>query len=148
MNPQLELRFLRSEPSKIWIAASNDTFAGAAEQYINGIEIEALRDKLSGFPVTVEDEAILEAGKNEMTHGYCKLRFYCFDTIGHTAVQVSLADEIAGNEKPDNRNFASFKIQFEANELDHFVASLRKAIAAGEGTAILKGVRRFTENVC
>ena len=147
MNPQLELRFLRGDPSKIWIVASNESFAGAAEQYINEVEIESLRDELSGFPITAEDEVILEAGKNDITHGYCELRFYCFDKVGHTAVQVSLANEIAGNEKSDNRNFASFKIQFEASGLDHFVVSLTGAIAAGEGTSILKGVKRFTENV-
>jgi len=147
MNPQLELRFLRSDPSKIWLVASNESFAGAAEQYIDEDEVEALRASLTDFPKSLTDEATLEAGKNEPAYGYCKLRFYCFDSLGHTAVQVSLANEIAGNEKPDNRNFASFKMHFEANELDIFIASLSRALAAGEGTATLKGIRRYTEYV-
>ncbi len=147
MNPQLELQFLRSDPSKIWLVASNDSFAGAAEQYINEDEVKTLRDNLTNFPKIPDDEVILEVGKNETAYGYCKLRFYCFDSLGHTAVQVSLANEIAGNEKSDNRNFASFKLQFEAHELDIFVDSLSKALEAGEGNATLKGTRRFTENV-
>lgn len=147
MNPQLELRFLQSDPSKIWLVASNESFAGAAEQYINENEVEALLAGLADFPKSLNDEVTLEVGKNESAYGYCKLRFYCFDAVGHTAIQVSLANEIAGNEKPDNRNFASFKIQFEANELDIFVVSLSKALAVGEGTATLKGIRRCTENV-
>jgi hypothetical protein len=147
MNPKLELRFLRSEPSKIWLVASNESFAGAAEQYINENEVEALRAGLTNFPKSINDEATLEAGKNESAYGYCKLRFYCFDSVGHTAVQVSLANEIAGNEMSDNRNFASFKIQFETSELDIFVASLSKALEVGEGIATLKGIRRYTENV-
>ena len=147
MNPQLELQYLRSDPSKIWLVASNESFAGAAEQYINEDKVEALWDNLTKFPKTPGDEVILEAGKNETAYGYCKLRFYCIDSLGHTAVQVSLANEIAGNEKSDNRNFAPFKVQFEAHELDIFVASLTKALESGEGTATLKGIRRFTENI-
>ncbi len=147
MNPMLELRFLRNEPSKIWVVASNEFFSGAAEQYINANEVESLRDGLTGFPESLNDETTLEAGKNESSCGYCKLRFYCFDSVGHTAVRVTLANELAGNEKSDNKNFASFKIQFEANELDIFISSLSKALANGEGTATLKGIRRLTENV-
>ncbi len=147
MNPQLELQYLRSDPPKIWLVASNESFAGATEQYINENKIKTLRDDLTNFPKTLDDEVLLEAGKSETNYGYCKLRFYCFDSLGHTAVQVSLENEIAGNEKSDNRNFASFKLQFEAHELDIFIGSLSKALEAGEGYATLKGTRRFTENV-
>jgi hypothetical protein len=147
MEPYLELTFRKNDPSKIWVRGANENFAGAAEQYINDEEINLLAENLKAFPSSTEATVTFEAGKNESTHGYCKLHFYCFDSTGHTAVQISLANELASNEDEDNRCMVVLKLQFEPVELDRFVSTLNEAINNGGGVATLKGVRRFTENV-
>ncbi len=48
MQPRLEFEFLRSDPSKIWVKACNDAFAGETEQYINA---QLLEEKLKQTPI-------------------------------------------------------------------------------------------------
>jgi hypothetical protein len=50
MEPRLDIDFLRDEPSKIWVKACNEGFAGETEQYINSQCLEELSEQLSGFP--------------------------------------------------------------------------------------------------
>ncbi len=147
MEPYLELEFRKNDPSKIWVKGANENFAGAAEQYINDEEINLFAKNLKVFPSSTEATVTFEAGKDEPAHGYCKLHFYCFDSSGHTAVQISLANELASNENEDNWCKVVLKMQFEPVELDKFVSTLSEAINIGSGVATLKGVRRFTENV-
>lgn len=147
MEPRLEIKFLRDEPSKIWVKACNESFAGETEQYINAKWLQILSEQLAGFPNSNLDEVIFEVGEEGSTNGYCKFKFYCFDSAGHAAVLVSVSNELAGNVSSDNLYSASFKIQFEASSLDSFTSSLNRALIAGEGTSMLKGINAYTQNI-
>ena len=147
MKSILELRYYASDTQKIWIFASNGQFSGAMEEYINEGSLEGLCDSLSKFPSNLSDEVIFKAGKENSRSGYCYLKFYCFDSAGHTAVRVQLNNDVASNQSFDNQNFANFKIQFEVSALDIFVSSLKKAIKNGEGVAELEGIEPYTQNI-
>jgi len=139
MAPRLEIEFLRDDPSKIWVKACNEGFAGETEQYINAQWLQELAEQLSGFPKSNSDEVVFEVGEEDSTSGYCMLKFYCIDSVGHTAVLVSVSN--------DNLCIAKFTVQFEALSLDMFVASIKRAIEIGKGTSELKGIKAYTQNI-
>jgi hypothetical protein len=147
MEPRLEIKFLRDDPSKIWVTANNESFAGETEQYINPKTLQNLSDQLVGFPKSNSDEVIFEIGEKDLTDGYCKLKFYCFDSAGHTAVIVSISNGIAGNQSSDNLCSAIFKLQFEAFSLDEFSSSMKRVLDLGEGKSVLIGINAYTQNI-
>ena len=147
MEPKLELEYLKSDPSKIWITANNSSFAGAMEENLNENDLETLAIELNDFPTSNKSEVLFEVGSKESPHGYCKLRFYCFDSAGHTAVIVTLANSIASNVTDDNRCFVTMKMQFEANALDAFRSSIVSGLKSGKGKATLQGVNAYTQNI-
>ncbi len=147
MQPRLEIEYLNDDPSKIWVNACNEKFAGATEQYINAQCLQKLADNLEDFPKSNKDEVLFEAGEEGERSGHCRLKFYCIDSAGNTAVHVSLSNGVVGNESADNQYIAKFKIQFEALSLDTFVSSLNLALRARAGSCELIGVRSYTQNI-
>jgi len=139
MQPSLEIEYFRSDPSKIWVKACNQGFAGETEQYINDQLLQDLIEQLSGFPKSNLDEVVFEVGEDGSPYGHCILKFFCFDSVGHTAVLVSVSNE--------NSCVAKFTLQFEALFLDMFISSLKKAIEIGVGKSELKGINAYAQNV-
>jgi len=139
MESRLEIEFLRNEPSKIWVKASNETFAGETEQYINAQMLEKLAEQLSAFPKSNSDEVTFEVGDVDSTYGHCELKFHCFDSAGHTAVLVSVSN--------DSACVAKFTVQFEALSLDAFVSSIKFSLNSGSGVSELIGIKPYTQNV-
>lgn len=147
MDPKLEIEYLESDPSKIWVTANNSVFAGGMDVYINENTLRTLAAELEEFPRSSNAEIVYEAGSEESPYGYCGLRFYCFDSAGHTAVIVKLINEIASNVPDDNRCQVVMKLQFEAISLDSFKNSLIHALKAGKGKATLRGIYAYTQNI-
>jgi len=139
MQPRLEIEFLRDDPSKIWVKACNESFAGETEQYINAQILEKLTKQLSAFPQSNSDEVIFKVGDVDSAFGHCELKFQCFDSAGHTAVQVSVSN--------DNACFGKFTVQFEALSLDAFLSSIKFALKSGSGVSELIGIKPYTQNV-
>ena len=139
MQSRLEIEFLRGDPSKILVKASNEGFAGETEAYINDQLLQELAEQLSGFPKSNSDEVVFGFGDEDSKYGYCMLKFYCFDSIGHTVVSVSVSN--------DNSCIAKFTVQFEALSLDMFVSSIKLALESGSGVSELIGIKPYTQNV-
>ena len=139
MQPRLEIEFLRDEPSKIWITACNEDFAGKTEQYLNVQLLEEFANQLSVFPQSNSDEVVFKTGDADSSYGYCELKFHCFDSAGHTAVLVSVSN--------DNACTAKFTVQFEALALDIFVSSIKFSLKSGSGVSELVGIKPYTQNV-
>ncbi|KTF16328.1 MULTISPECIES: hypothetical protein [unclassified Pseudoalteromonas] len=139
MQPRLEIEFLRNDPSKIWVKACNETFAGETEQYINAQMLEKLAEQLSVFPKSNSDEVTFEVGDADSTYGHCELKFHCFDSAGHMAVLVSVSN--------DRECVAKFTVQFEALSLDAFVSSIKVSLNSGSGVSELIGIKPYTQNV-
>ena len=139
MQSRIEIEFLRGDPSKIWVKASNEGFAGETEQYINPQLLQKLSEQLSGFPKSNSDEVVFKFGEEDSKYGCCMLKFYCFDSIGHTAVLVSVSN--------DNSCKAKFIVQFEAFSLDMFISSIKQALESGSGFSELIGIKPYTQNV-
>jgi len=139
MQPRLDIEFLRGDPSKIWIKACNEAFAGETEQYINAQCLQELAEKLSGFPKLNSDEVVFKLGEENSDYGHCLLKFYSIDSAGHTAVLVSVSN--------NSFNIAKFIVQFEALSLDMFISSIKHAIEVGKGNSELKGINPYTQNI-
>jgi hypothetical protein len=147
MKPKLEIEYLESDPSKIWVTANNSSFAGSMEEYLNESTLHILVEELEGFPLSGKSEVFFQVGSKESRFGFCSLRFYCFDSVGHTAVIVSLANGIASNESEYNRSIVTMKLQFEVLALNVFRESLVLGLKAGKGKSTLKGINACTQNI-
>lgn len=147
MNPKLKIKYVESDPSKIWVSASNGQFSGVTEEYFNEGSLKKLCESLEKFPNNISDEVFFKVGEENSRSGYCHLKFYCFDNAGHTAVRLQLHNGIASNQSLDEQNFASFKMQFEPSALDVFVSSLKMSIDKGNGVAELAGIEPYTQNI-
>ncbi|MGY0403819.1 hypothetical protein [Pseudoalteromonas sp. PAR1] len=139
MQPRLELEFLQDDPSKIWVKACNERFAGETEQYFNAQSLRDLAENLSSFPKSNSDEIIFEVGEVGSSYGHCFLKFYCIDSAGHTAVFISVSD--------GESNSAKFTVQFEVLSLDMFVSSINFALKSGNGVSELIGINAYTQNI-
>lgn len=139
MEPNLEIKFLESEPSKIWLKACSDGFAGETEQYLNPQSLRELAEQLTGFPKSISEEVTFELGKETSSLGYCKLTFRCIDLAGHTSVSVLISNE--------NSFEAKFTMQFESLSLDTFTTAIIVAIENGDGVAVLQGIKPYTQNI-
>lgn len=139
MQPRLEIEFVRSDPPKISVTACNEGFAGETEQYLNEQLLQNLMEQLSGFPKSHLDEVVFEVGEDGSPHGHFMLKFFCFDSVGHTALFVSVSN--------NNSCAAKFTLQFEALSLDMFISSLKNAIEVGKGKSELRGINAYTQNV-
>ncbi len=146
MTPQLEFEYIENDAPKIWVKTSNGLFAGEMKEYISPKRLIDLAAELEGFPNGFE-KMIFEIGKNEIPYAHCALKFYCFDSIKHTAVMISLSNGLDSNVKEDNRCQTTFKLQFEAATLDSFRTQLASAIKNGKGKAVLIGINAYTQNI-
>lgn len=120
------------------ICGSNERFAGSTRVYAGLDELTELADFISGFPQGATDERRYEFGSQEpgIAGGFCSLRFYCIDSVGHARLGVVLIDD-------DTREWhgsASFGFPVFAADIDRFVLRLRQVKDQSSPEAILETV--------
>lgn len=137
MESYLEIEYIKGEPSKIRVKASNGYYSGNTDTYINSDCLIKLAKELINFPSNTGSVVIFESelGKNEESDLY--LKFYCVDNSGHTAIRVCMKTGIYTSNFTDE---AKFIICYEAAELDRFINSLKHIINSNHGVATLKGI--------
>ena len=134
--PFLVLEFYESDPSKLYVTASNGKFRGQTEAYINAKILSGMCENLTGFPSS--DDSVVEyfSSSAESKTNRLALKFQCRDSLGHCAVRVTMRADDLSEKEPDN---TSFLLKFEPHALDTFRSSLRTSLDKGEGISKLNG---------
>jgi hypothetical protein len=125
---------------QIGIAASNGAFSGATKLYLalHSPELKVLAARLSGFPTSIDQVINFDLGITDQEQPAVRLKFYCRDRAGHTAVDIAIRRSVFDDPKPKYPpENASFTLYFVPAGLDRFVDELIALIQEDDGAAIL-----------
>jgi hypothetical protein len=119
------------------IFVASDRFSGATRIYAGLDELSQLADTLTGFPQTPQDERQHDFGTRNpgFAGGFARLRFFCIDSAGHAALEVTIDDDHQLHSKAS----ATFQFAVVAASIDVFVAGLRAVEQSQSGEAFLPG---------
>ena len=137
MESYLEIEYIKGEPSKINVKASNGLYSGYTETYINIDRLSKLGNELRGFPTNTDAIITFESDLGKNDESYLYLKFYCKNNLGKTAVKVSMKAGIHSSNKSDE---AKFTINYEVVELDKFVKKLEHINRNKSGIITLVGL--------
>jgi hypothetical protein len=120
----------------IEIFASSCRFSGATKIYAGLDQLKRLADAIHGFPEGRSDERKFVFGTKDkgFAGGYCSLRFYCKDELGHGSLAVELEDD----GKWHSAASATFAFPVLAADIDAFVQRLRAVNDSQSGEAELQ----------
>lgn len=113
------------------ISAGNGRQCGTQEIYAYAADLAEFATQLKAFPSTSVPEAKLELGKPipEWAH-YISIRAFCYDNLGHAAIEVVLQN----HGSPPNCSEIRFFIITEAASINDFGATLAKWAEKPGGT--------------
>lgn len=120
------------------INASNGVFAGQAQVYANSDVLARCALELKGFPSSQSDVREFEFGSFDAAHagGGARFRFFCLDSVGHSAVEVSLRTD--PKTEGGVSDTVALHILIEAAAMDSFVGQLERMEPMGGNAAILE----------
>lgn len=122
--------------------ASNGAFSGATRVYADRESLRTFVEALKGFPKHCNDELTLEAGESG-GYSYLSLRFYCYNSVGHSALQVRIVSNDQDHSRAEGKSIAEFEIRTEPSLIDLFHQQLIKVVDKEEGEASLQGLVVF-----
>jgi hypothetical protein len=111
--------------SQLRVKCSNSGFFGDASIYVGHNDVSEMAEALSGFPSQASDTRNFELGTfaPNSAGGGIRLHFYCWDSVGHAAVDVKLRGDacMALGEVES----VALRIPVEAAAIDSFLTQAR-----------------------
>ena len=140
LEPKLELEIIWKDEHmvELRVVANNGRYLGTTEVYETGSYISEFSQNLGGFPKTLDEKIIFEAGEKD-SYAYFSMRFYCIDSVGHTAVQIQLEENVGTEYRPEEKDKLTMEMLFEPGALDQFKEQLFKMGSSEQGKAVLIG---------
>lgn len=123
---------------KLRVMASNGVFAGQSDMYASSEALREFAGVLRGFPASSNDTRSFELSSVDAAYadGGAGFRFYCLDSVGHAAAEVSLRS--APEIKSGVSEAVVLHIPVEAAAVDSFTAQLERMAAVGGQAALLE----------
>lgn len=148
MEPHLTIKVVWQDEDmlELDVHCCNQDFSGRTKIYTTYDCLAKLAEDLTGFPRT-PSQMVTFASSTGGTPGLFDARFYCFDPSGHTVLRAKIESEIPTSNQPHARQRVELDVQFEAIQLDTFVAELSALVRAQAGQALLLGIRPYTQNI-
>lgn len=138
MTNYLKIKVIDPDPDYLGIevSASNARFSGTTRIYAGLGQLTEFAKVIAGFPTSPNDERRYEFGTQDkgFAGGYCVLRFFCRDMVGHAAVNVEIEDDSQFHSEATAR----FTIPVLPAGVDEFVRALQLIDQARAGEAILE----------
>lgn len=131
---------------EIRVVASNDSFAGATDIYVNYPMLEEIANSLQGFPVNIDHTASFVGGK-QGSGAFVSMDFYCFSAVGHSAVTINLETDVSLGNKIEKKHVVSLTMQIESNAVTSFAKGLRNMVSHQTGRTGLQGIARCAQNI-
>ena len=124
-----------SDMIELRIRAASDRFAGSCDVYVSHGTLGEFASALAGFPAGLKDERCYEFGTldPQSVPGFCEFRFYCTNSAGHTALDITIHDNYTKHPKSS----AKFIIPIEPAGVDNFVQGLKRLNHGRQGEAYL-----------
>lgn len=147
-----EEKFLRVEV--IWkdelmfelkVNCSNGRYSGSTEVYETKESLLPFANSLNGFPFQGE-ELLHECGEKN-GYAFFKMRFYKIGLTGIVGVQLNLEENVATECQKEEKDKLEMELIVEPNAIDSFQKELKKLAMTESGSAILIGIKPYTNNI-
>jgi len=106
------------------VRVHSTNFSGATSLYVVPGEVLSLADRISGFPLSRDDQREFVLGQRDLSsYGELRGTLYCRDSSGHIGVQLELRCEPA--EPSDMAESCSVLLRVVPSDIDRFIGELR-----------------------
>ncbi len=134
----LKIVVVDTDPDYLYIEifASSARFSGATRVFSGYEHFKEFAEVITGFPTSLTDQRSYVFGTKEkgFAGGYCALRFFCRDRVGHAVMDVELEDDDVMYPEASVR----FIISVLPSSIDEFVRRLRQVQETWSGEASLE----------
>lgn len=130
---------------KLIAQAQSNGFSGEGGAWFSQIELQEFADALAAFPIPEEKPPEVVGGfyKNdgsgELTQEHLGLKVYPIDHRGHLGIQVRIATELWGDERPESQQMVRLEIFTSYEPLLKFSKDLKALIVGRIHEATLDG---------
>jgi hypothetical protein len=130
---RLEVVWTDEQLIELLASASNGRFCGTTKVYTTGEHLLEIAESLKGFPRKVTDVLTFAFGESG-SYSFLSLRFYCVNGVGHTAVQITMEENIThGSSVIEEEHKASFELRYDAGLINQFQQALRRMAQVRDG---------------
>lgn len=133
---RLEIIWKDDDMVELQAFASNGRYSGTTEIYTTSEHLLELANSIQGFPKRVEDAVEFRAGETD-SYAFLSLRFYCIDGAGHTAVLVSMEENVPNDFRPAEKDRVCLELEYEPGCIDQFQKDIFQMALNKTGFALL-----------
>jgi hypothetical protein len=135
---QLKLEIIWKDDDMVELRAfaSNGRYCGTTEVYTTAQELIELATRVEGFPKKVDDVVEFRAGAKQ-GYAFLDLIFNCVDGSGHTALLVSMEENVPTFHRPAEKHEVRLELRCEPGSIDQFQKDLLEMGATRTGSASL-----------
>lgn len=127
------------------VNCSNGRYSGITEVYDTKKSLLPFAISLDGYPFQGE-ELIYECGKQD-SYAFFKMRFYKIGITGIVGVQINLEENVPTEYRQEEKGKLEMELIVEPNAIDSFQKELKKLAMTESGSAFLKGIKPYTNNI-
>jgi len=127
------------------VNCSNGRYSGTTEVYETKESLLPFVNLLDGYPFQ-GGELIHECGKQD-SYAFFKMRLYKIGVTGIVGVQINLEENVATEYRKEEKHKLEMELIVEPNAIDSFQKELKTLAMTESGTAILKGIKPYTNNI-
>lgn len=127
------------------VNCNNGRYSGTTEVYDTKESLLPFAKSLKGYPFQ-GGELKHECGKIN-SYAYFKMRFYQIGTTGIVGVQLNLEENVATEYRAEEKDKLEMELIVESNAIDSFQKELSNLALKESGSAYLKGIKPYTNNI-
>src|SRR5688572_2164250 len=127
------------------ISANNGRYSGVTEVYEVSYSLLEFVKELKGFPFG-KDRLNLSCGEKD-SYAYFEMDFYKIGQSGICGVLITMEENVSTEYRKEEKDKLSMELIVEPNAIDIFCKELKTLAEREEGTAELKGIVKYSNNI-
>lgn len=147
IEPYLKLEVIWKDEHmfELKVECSNGRYSGTTEVYDTKDSLLPFAKSLKGYPFA-GGELTHECGEID-SYAYFNIKLYQIGITGIVGVQIMLEENVATEYRPEEKDKLTMEIIVEPNSIDIFQKELEDLALNESGTAYLKGIKPYSNNV-
>jgi hypothetical protein len=142
---KLEVIWKDDDMFELQVSANNGRYSGTTEVYEQSESLLKFVDELSGFPFG-KDRITHSCGEKD-NYAYFSMEFYKIGLTGKCGLLITMEETVATEYRKEEKDKLSMELIIEPNSIDIFCRELKSLAKKEEGTAVLKAVGKYTNNI-
>jgi hypothetical protein len=142
---RLEVIWKDNDMFELQISANNGRYSGITEVYETAESLLGFLNKMSGFPF--EKDKVTHFCGEKGSYAYFGMDFYKIDLNGKCGLLITMEENVETEYRKEEKDKLSMELIVEPNSIDNFCQELKTLAEREEGTAELKAVGKYTNNI-